>query len=386
MESFFAATFWTAIFLIVYVYLGFPVLVAFFAKFHKSKVKKEAIEPKVSLIIAAWNEERSIAKRLENALALDYPQDKLQIIVASDGSDDQTVNIVKRYHEQNVVILDLLRRGKIFALNDAVAEATGEIIVFSDANSMYDKKAIRMLVQNFADKGVGGVCGNQIYLKKQKNFDSTSQGENLYWNFDKWLKQKESETGSIVSADGAIYAIRKHLYLPPASAAVTDDFAISTGVIEQGYRLVFESEALAFEEPMAAATKEFSRKVRIMNRGLRGVILRKKLLNPFRYGFYSLELFSHKVLRRLVPFFLLITFFANLPLGLAESPYLYSALAQVSFYILAGFGYVFRSHRVGKIKFFYIPFFYCLANAAAMTAVIRLLSGKRIELWQPQRH
>lgn len=386
MESIASVIFWLSLFLIFYVYAGFPLLVMLAAKLRKQTVTRAPIEPKVTLIIAAWNEERSIARRLENALELDYPRDKLEIIVASDGSDDATVEIGRRFEKSGVIVLDLPRRGKIFALNDAVARASGAILVFSDANSMYDARAIRMLVRNFADDKVGGVCGNQIYLKQHQSFDSTSQGEHLYWNFDKWLKQKESEAGSIVSADGAMYAIRKSLYLPPASAAVTDDFAISTGVIEQGYRLVFESEAIAFEEPMAAATREFSRKVRIMNRGLRGVILRKKLLNPLRYGFYSVELFSHKVLRRLVPFLLLTALFSNFPLSSLWPPYLWFAAAQTSFYLLAGIGYVLRSHRVGKSKVFYVPFFYCLANAAAMTAVVRLLSGKRIELWQPQRH
>ncbi|MFQ5627680.1 MAG: glycosyltransferase family 2 protein, partial [bacterium] len=324
MDWFFGVIFWLSIFLIIYVYAGFPLLVVLFARLRKYEVRKEAIEPKVSLVIAAWNEERSIAKKLDNALTLDYPKEKLEIIVASDGSDDNTANIVERYRAEGVVLLDLTRRGKIFALNDAVANATGEVIVFSDANSMYAPEAISMLVRNFADESIGGVCGNQVYLKKQKGFDSTSQGESLYWNFDKWVKQKESESGSIVSADGAIYAIRRSLYLPPASAAVTDDFAISTGVVEQGYRLVFESEAIAFEEPMAAATKEFSRKVRIMNRGLRGVILRKRLLNPFQYGFYSVELFSHKVLRRLVPFFLLTAFISNILLSSLATPFLIS--------------------------------------------------------------
>jgi cellulose synthase/poly-beta-1,6-N-acetylglucosamine synthase-like glycosyltransferase len=232
---------------------------------------------------------------------------------------------------------------------------------------------------------VGGVCGNQVYLKAKKA-DSTSAGEGMYWSFDKWLKSLESLTGSIVSAHGAIYAIRRKLYQPPASAAVTDDFAISTAVIEQKYRLVFESDAIAYEEPTASAALEFGRKVRIMTRGLRGVLMRRRLLNPFQYGFYALELFSHKVLRRLVPFFLLILFFANWFLIKENRFYFAAAVAQTLFYFLAGAGYFLRGHRAGRLKFFYVPFFYCLANAAAFMAVMRVLSGKRIEFWQPQRH
>ena len=377
--------FWLSVALIAYSYAGFSLLIILVARLRQRRVQQQPITPRLTLIIPVWNEEKAIAERLENALGLDYPADRREIIVASDGSDDKTEAIVNGYANQGVRLLSFPRRGKIYALKDAVAAATGEILVFSDANSIYKPEALRMLVRNFADPEVGGVCGNQIYLKA-KRADATSAGEGMYWSFDKWLKQLESLTGSIVSAHGAIYAIRRALYQPPASAAVTDDFAISTAVIEQGYRLIFESEAIAYEEPTASASLEFGRKVRIMTRGLRGVLLRRRLLNPFRYGFYALELFSHKVLRRLVPIFLLMLFMASWFLSRNDGFYFSAAVAQTVFYILAGAGYLLRGHRLGRLKFFYVPFFYCLANAAALIAVIRLLRGKRVEFWQPQRH
>ncbi len=379
-----ALLFWFMLALLVYVYVGFTALVVLVAQIRRRQVRKQDLTPRLSLIIPVWNEERTIAERLDNALALDYPKDALEIIVPSDGSSDCTEEIVRRYASHGVRLLALPRRGKIHAIKDAVAAATGELLVFSDANSMYERNALRMLARNFADAEVGGVCGNQIYVKAKKA-DTTSQGETLYWSFDKWLKQSESLTGNIVSAHGAIYAIRRALYQHPASAAVTDDFAISTAVIEQGYRLVFESEAIAYEEPVAAANREFGRKVRIMNRGLRGVLLRKRLLNPFRYGFYSVVLFSHKVLRRMVPFFLLMLLAASWVLHTSHAFYLYAAAAQSAFYVMASLGYLLRRHRLGRLKFFYIPFFYCLANAAAMVAFCKLFAGTRIEFWQPQR-
>lgn len=377
--------FWLMIALLLYVYGGFTLLVVAVAQLRRRAVRQQNITPSLSLIIPVWNEEQAIAARLDNALALDYPPDQLEIIVPSDGSHDRTEEIVRGYADRGVKLLALPRRGKIYGLKDAVSAARGEILVFSDANSMYDRAALRKLARNFADPEVGGVCGNQVYLKNKKA-DTASQGENLYWSFDKWLKQRESLTGSIVSAHGAIYAIRRSLYQPPASAAVTDDFAISTAVIEQGYRLVFESEAIAYEEPMPAAEREFSRKVRIMNRGLRGVLLRKRLLNPWRYGFYAIVLISHKLLRRLVPFFLLMLLAASWLLCAHAGLYLFAAMAQTTFYFLAGLGFLLRRHRLGRLKFLYIPFFYCLANAAALVAVLRLLAGKKVELWQPQRH
>ncbi len=377
--------FWLAIALIVYAYVGFSLLIIIVARLKNRRVQQKPITPHLSLIIPVWNEERAIAERLENALGLDYPAGALEIIVASDGSDDNTEVIVSKYATRGVRLLSFPRRGKIHALKDAVASATGEVLVFSDANSMYKRNALRMLVRNFADPEVGGVCGNQIYLKAKKA-DATSQGEGMYWSFDKWLKRMESLTGSVVSAHGAIYAIRRSLYQPPASAAVTDDFAISTAVIEQGHRLVFEGEAIAYEEPTASAALEFGRKVRIMTRGLRGVLLRRRLLNPFRYGFYALALFSHKVLRRLVPVFLLVLLGASFFLSARHNFYLAAAVAQMLFYVLAALGYSLRRHRLGRLKFFYIPFFYCLANAAALIAVIRIIRGKKVERWQPQRH
>jgi len=385
MYSIALLAFWLSLATLVYVYAGFSFLVMIAGKIRFRQWRREPITPRLSLIIPVWNEERTIAKKLENVLGLDYPQGALEIIVASDGSTDRTEAIVAASANSGIRLLRLPRRGKIHALKDAVAVATGEILVFTDANSICESDALRMLARNFADPEVGGVCGNQVYLKAKKA-DSSSKGERLYWAYDKWLKRMESLTGSIVSAHGAIYAIRRELYQPPVSAAVTDDFAISTAVIEQGYRLVFESEAVAYEEPASAASFEFGRKVRIMNRGLRAVLLRKRLLNPLQYGFYSLELFSHKVLRRLVPIFLFLLFVASLQVSSGGGFYAVAAVAQTLFYFSAGAGYVLRHHRLGHMKLLYIPFFYCLANAAALVAILKLLAGRRIERWQPQRH
>ncbi len=377
-------SFWITVFVLAYTYGGFSILLAVVGKILNRDVKKADIRPSMSIIIAAYNEESSIAQKLDNMLGLDYPADKLEIIVASDGSDDATNDIVSGYKHRGVNFLDRPRRGKIFALNDAVNQSTGEILVFSDANTMFMADALNKLASNFADAEVGGVCGNQKHLNERAG-DNSSKGEKLYWAYDKWLKTMESRTGSIVSADGAIYAIRRSLYKMPAFTDVTDDFAISTGVVEQRYRLVFENEAYAYESASSRAGDEFWRKVRIMNRGLRGVVLRKGLLNPFKYGFYSVILFSHKVLRRLVPVFLIFLFGVTLSLSPERQFFFVMTLLQGLFYLFALFGYALRNNRLGSSKILYIPFFYCLANAAALVAITRLLRGKRIELWQPKR-
>jgi len=378
------AVFWIILAILFYVYFGFPLLVILMGKARNRRVYKGAISPKISLIIAAYNEEKSIAEKLENALSLDYPSSDMEILVGSDGSDDGTDEIVSQYQNRGIQLLSLPRRGKIFALNDAVLASTGEILVFSDANTLFHPSALKMLTCNFADPDVGGVCGNQVYMA-QGGADSSSRGESLYWTFDKWLKSMESLTGNIVSADGAIYAIRRKLYRMPRSTAVTDDFAISTAIIEQGYRLVFEERALAYEKASVAVRNEFARKVRIINRGLRAVVLRKGLLNPFRYGFYSMILFSHKVLRRLVPVMLIALVMLTAVMSRKSGFYMTLVLGQTVFYGTALIGYLLRSSHWGRLRFLYVPFYYCFVNAAALIALFKISVGNRIDQWQPQR-
>ncbi len=369
---------------LIFAYAGFPALVWAFGKLRNRQVRRQPLTPKVSLVIAAYNEEQSLGRRLENALEMEYPPGNLEIIVASDGSVDGTESIASSFAPR-VRLLSLPRRGKIHALNQAAAQAEGEILVFSDANTHFEKDALRRLAANFADPEVGGVAGNKVY-RHRKSAESSSKGEGLYWSYDKWLKGMETLTGSTVSGDGAIYAIRRSLYPRIDDASVTDDFAISTAVIEQGFRLVFEERAMAYETAIPTADREFHRKVRLMTRGLRSVLLRKRLLNPFGYGFYSLVLFSHKVLRRLVPFFLIALLAVSLA-GAGQSELLLAGSAcQIAFYFLALAGLLLRQTRLGSRKWLFIPFFFCLANLAAMLAVLNVLAGKRIERWQPQRH
>ena len=377
--------FWASVACLAYVYGGFAVLVAAVGWLRRREVRAAEVTPDATLIIAAYNEAAVIAERLENALALDYPRGRLQVLVAADGCSDATEAIARGYVDRGVEVLSLPRQGKIRALNAAAARATGEILVFSDANIMCHPQALRALARNFADPSVGGVAGRTSYEVEEAG-ESSGRGERLYWDYDTWLKRLESLTGSIVSAHGGLYAIRRALYRPVADLAVTDDFAISTAVVEQGYRLVFEPGAVATEYAVAESNREFRRRVRLMTRGLRGVVLRRRLLNPVRFGFYSVVLFSHKVLRRLVPVPLAAIAAASACLAPAGGFYLAAAVAQAAFYGLAALGFLLRRAASGRSKVVYIPFYYCMANAACCLALAQLLLGRRIELWQPQRH
>lgn len=379
--------FWVALGLLVYGYAGFPVLVAVVGRLLGRGVRKDPITPSVSVIVAAHNEAEGIADRLRNVLSSDYPTESLQVIVASDGSTDETARIAWAFDRERVVVLDLPRMGKAAALAAAVVHARGEILVFTDANTVFRSDAVAALVRNFADPEVGGVAGHTGYALRAEG-ESAGRGEDLYWRYDTWIKSLESRAGSVVSAHGGMYAVRRELFRPVEDPAVTDDFAISTGVVVQGRRLVFEAEAIGHELTMSRSAVEFHRRVRLMTRGLHGVLLRRQLLNPLRYGFYSVALFSHKVLRRLLPLVSAALLVSSVALTLTGGGALYglAAAALAVFLALAVTGWLLRGSPLGRHPALYAPFFYCLANLAAVLALWNVLRGNRIERWTPHRH
>ena len=307
----------------------------------------------MSVIIAARNEAADIGRRLENLVALDYPRDRLEVVIASDGSEDGTAAIVAGWSDRGVRLLDLPRVGKADALNAAVAASSGEILVFSDANSMFAPDAVRALVRRFADPEVGGVAGDQRY-ETAATGDGLAEGERGYWDLDRLLKIAESRAGNVVSATGAIYAIRRTLFRPVATG-VTDDFYTSVAVVAQGRRLVFARDAVAFEPPAKSGGDEFGRKVRIMTRGLRGTILMRELLDPRRHGFYAIQLAWHKIFRRLMVVPLLGLFASSLLLVGRGRIYTLAALAQLAGYGLGLAGLALRDQPVGRKKLALVP-------------------------------
>ena len=375
---FFAATATTA-----YAYLGFPLLTFVRACVWHRPFTKAAIKPKVSLIVCCHNEERGIEAKLNNLRSMAYPADLLQIIVASDGSSDATEQIVTRFEDEQVRLMRLPRRGKAAALNAAVSEASGEILVFSDANSMYAEDAIAEIVQPFADDTVGGVAGNQVYRKSYQKGLAAS-GELGYWNFDRWMKVLQTRSGNTISATGAIYAIRRTLFRTVPDG-VTDDFVTSTRVIEAGYRLVFEPRAVCYE-PVAGGTKaEFGRKARVITRGLRGVIEMRALLNPFRYGFYAIQLWSHKVLRRLVVFALLAVSITAPLLWNSGLFFQVITVLQIGFYLAALMGVLCNRSGYRVPKCLSLPVYFCMINFAVVAAVWTIVRGRRVTVWDPHR-
>lgn len=366
--------------MLAWVHVLFPAVVLLRAWLRPRPVRAAAITPTVSVIIAAHNEAGQIARRLENLQRQQYPTDAIEIIVASDGSTDDTTGAIEAYAgaDPRVKTLALSRVGKIAALDAAVRESGGEILVFTDANTLFADDTIARLVAPFADPAVGGVAGDQRYLH-----GGEGAGERGFWSVDRVIKRAESAAGSTISATGAIYAVRRALYarVPPG---VTDDFAISTGVVEAGRRLVFAPDAVAWERVADTGRREYARKVRIITQGLQGVRLRAALLDPRRSGFYAVQLLTHKLLRRLgvVP---LLVIAASTPF-LTDRGYLYrlAMAGQALVYGLGIAGLAARG-RAARIPLLDIPGFFCLVNLAALHALWNTLRGRRIEHWNPDR-
>jgi cellulose synthase/poly-beta-1,6-N-acetylglucosamine synthase-like glycosyltransferase len=365
-----------------WIYFGYPLLLLMMARLRPRPIASDDTHvPPVSVVVAMHDEEAFVRQKIENTLALDYPRDRLELVIASDGSTDGTHAVARSYAPHGVRLLELERRGKAAALNDGVAAAAGEIVVFTDANNFLAPDAVRKIVRSFADPEVGGVCGNKKY-RPLAEADATEEGENLYWRWDKWQKELESRIGSIFAADGTLYAVRKELYVPIADPAQADDIAISTRIVVQGRRLVFDREAVAYEDPPVEGGAEFRRKVRVTNHSVRALLNLGSAL--WTRGFWSLELLSHKLFRHFVPFALVPMFLANGVLAFGSLVFAALFAAHSLFYVLAIAGAVLRDTSAGNSKILAIPYYFSLVNAAALLGIVSIWTGRRLAVWTPR--
>lgn len=375
-------TFWLLIGVVVYVYFGYLLLVVIIIKLWSAPAAKKAdITPTVSLIIAAYNEEKVIARKIENVLALNYPRDKLEIIVSSDGSTDGTNEVVKSYEGSGVKLVALeTNRGKSAAENGGLGVATGDIIIFSDATGMYNPDALRNLISPFCDNRIGCVTG----LVKYGNigFSAGSRGEGAYWRYEVFLRLLESSVGNLSLASGSILACRRSL-IKPLDEAVGEDFVLPIKAALQGFRTVCVPEAVSRELIAETDRDLFKTKVRIVSKDLRGLFLCRAILNPFRHPLYAWGLVSHKLLRWLVPYFLIVLFASNLFL-LGQPFYNLILSFQIIFYTLAMVGYLWQK-RGNPPQLLGIPFSFCLVNVAALIGVAKFAMGKKSGRWKPVR-
>jgi cellulose synthase/poly-beta-1,6-N-acetylglucosamine synthase-like glycosyltransferase len=367
---------------VVWVYAGYPALLLFLARVRPLPRERKPTHLPLTVLVAAHNEEDVIAAKVENVLSSSYPDRLIEIVVASDGSTDRTVEAARLAGAQTV--LDLPRVGKITALNAGVEAASGEVLVFTDADSMFRPDTLDELMANFADPAVGGVSANEV-SRIDADASGVARGEGLYWRYEQWIKRYEDKVASAVAACGRLYAVRRSLFHPSNVTAGTDDFVISTQVVKQGRRLAFDQRTIVLVDTPIDATPELRRKVRVVNRGLRAAFSLGDLLLPWRGGFYSVQVLTHKVLRRFLAFFLMTALAASVWL-VTVSPVWWVVLApQLLFYGLAVAGWAGRGHPWGRARPLWIPYYFCLVNTAAAIAVLSVLGGVRFERWEVAR-
>jgi cellulose synthase/poly-beta-1,6-N-acetylglucosamine synthase-like glycosyltransferase len=367
--------FWASLVCLGYVYGGYPLLLAVLRWWRPQPVRRAAIEPRLCLFVAANDEESVIEAKVKNALELDYPADRLDIVVASDGSVDGTNEIVRRFAPRVRLLEFQPRQGKMAVINRGLSMVEAEVVVFSDANTFLDRGALRALAANFADPSVGGASGDVALVGERASLGSS---EDLYYVYERWVQQAESNIGSMIGADGALYAIRRGLFEPPPIDTILDDMAIPMTVVRQGYRMVFEPGAHAHEQGVQTAREEFARKSRVVAGAMQFLARRDSSVAASRPQII-LSLVSHKALRWLSPVFATMLFFSSLALAGSSSQFATIATAQGILLIAGVSGCVPRLRRIPIVA---LAHYFLLVQAAAALGFLRGLSGRQSVLWK----
>jgi len=379
------ALFWTLLGLIFYCYLGYPLLICLLSRLFSKPVHKSVIFPSVSIIISVYNEEDVIKNKIDNLLALDYPKDQIDILIGSDASTDRTDQIIQNYQDPRLhVFIHPQRRGKMMTVNDLVARSKNEIIFFNDARQLLEGDSLKNLVQNFADPSVGCASGELLFVKAEGGM---AQGVNLYWEYEKFIRAHEARVHSMLGATGAIYAIRRSLYVPAPPEVVLDDMYTPFKIIEKGYRAIFDGTSHAFDSAAHSPTEEYKRKARTLYGNYQIFSLFPGLFNPLTSP-VAVQLFSHKFLRVMVPFFMLILLPLNY-LMINEGIYKTIFGLQIAFYTAAILEVFARGHKYGVfkpiLKLCYVPYVFCLLNFAALAGFYRFIGARQGSTWEKAR-
>jgi cellulose synthase/poly-beta-1,6-N-acetylglucosamine synthase-like glycosyltransferase len=368
--------------LIFYACVGYSMLAFALSHLRKRPVRKADITPSVSIIIAAHNEERDIAAKIERTLALDYPKERVEIIVASDCSTDRTDEIVRSYADRGVILhRQPERRGKTMAQNRAVEASSGEVIVFTDATTAHNDDMLRKIVRSFADTEVGCVSSHVIYVDLSKT--SVGRGCRSYWGYEKFVQQSESRLGSMIGVTGCLYGVRRSSYTLLAQD-MCSDFVIASEVHLKGLRTVYEREAISIEDTNTRSRDEFRMRVRIMEQTMSALSRYREVLNVGRHGLFAFQMLSHKVLRYAVSALLIATLVSNLFLISDSEIYQAAMAAQSTFYFAALVGWLFERAgiRLGALA---LPYYFVLANLAIIVAFIKFMRGEAQVVWDPLR-
>ena len=376
----FQIVFWISLGCILYTYIGYPVILFLLMKLRTTKRERDPLyRPTVSVLIAAYNEDRILEEKIENCLAVDYPRDRIEFLFGSDGSTDGT-NAILGQHESRSIrsVIFPRRRGKASVVNDLVAQAKGEVLVFSDANTMYRPDAVQRMVSAFIDPKIGGVCGRLKLIPPGSN--PGGRGESAYWEYENRLKVMEGKIKTVLGANGAIYAVRRSLVKPlPEHKALMDDFLIPLRIVEMGYDVIFEQNAVGRERTSFSMRDEYRRKVRIGAANFNTLLEIKTLLNPLR-GFVAFGLWSHKVVRWFVPFLLVSLWISTL--FSPRTPVFIAALVlQALFYALAVAGWLFSAAGLHSPFPGYITYF-VVVHAALSVGFFKFLAGTQESAWK----
>ena len=381
MASAARVVFWLAALLLFYVYAGYPLLLAVIGLIVRRQRSGPGYSPSISILIAAYNEEEAIERKIRQTLALEYPADKLEVLVLSDCSTDRTDEIVSAFPDKRVRLVRMPeRRGKTHAQNLGVKQARGEVVIFSDATAVYHAKALLYLACNYQDASVGAVSGRYQYFDPTEQ-SATGLGSVAFWNYENLIKKLQSRISTITGCCGCIYSVRKCAYteLP---ADIISDLVQPLQAIRKGYRVLFEDRALAYEETTQSTAEEFAMRVRVVTRAMRGLLSVSDLLQPWKFAWPAFQLWSHKVMRWMVPLFLIALFAANL--FLLDSPwYRVSFAVQLFFYAAALMNMLLPLHR--QWKPLGIPLFFCTLNAAALVSMVEICRGRKYVTWQTVR-
>src|SRR5687768_15276298 len=374
--------FWVSVAAVGYAYVGYPLLLVLLRRIASKPVKSAELTPSVSVVIAAYNEERDLAAKLENTLLLDYPKSQLEVIVTSDCSQDRTDEIALSFASRGVRLHRQTERlGKTAAQNAAVEKAGGEILLFSDATTHYEPDVLRRLVPNFADKEVGCVTGQVIYSADTES--TVGKGTRSYWSYEFLLKERESSLGSLIGVCGCMYAVRKSAYVPLYHEACSD-FLIATMMVKQGLRAIYEPTAVCQEKPNLHVDKELAVRVRIITQTFADLWRNRDMLNPLTSGFYAIQLLSHKVMRYLTPVFLIAIFITSAFLALTNFLQAIVFGCQVAFYFIASLTWLFEKAGI-KSSWLAFPQYFVITNLASLLAFIKLIRGERYVRWEPVR-
>jgi len=377
--------FWILLFLIFYCYLLYPVIVYLLAGILKNPVHQKPIEPTLSVVISLYNEEDVIGAKLQNLLNLDYPSPKIEILIGSDGSTDRTHVIINQFNDPRIrLYINPLRQGKMATLNELIPKAKNEIIIFTDARQIFEKSALRNLVSNFADPKIGCVSGELIFSPKE---GGTAQGVNLYWNYEKFIRRQESLLHSMLGATGAIYAIRKELFTPGPVNIVLDDMFTPFKIIQKGYRAIFDDTAFAYDQVADDPKEEYRRKTRTLYGNFQIFSIFPGMFIPFKSPI-AWQLFSHKFLRVIIPFFLIILFIISWALR-SSSVFDIFWILQLIFYGMALLGHLFQEAKSPALKpvskTCYIPYVFCLLNFSALVGFWRFINANQEATWEKAR-